>query len=162
VAKSPRFGPWLSGAVMACSILYGLAMILPARAADVHAAFSRGFEEQRKTQEIPYLESFKYLNAAPGVSKVLILEPRVATFYLQKDYLKPVGRFGEQTVPEGNDPHQLAGKLHDYGITYILDVVLDDNGFRIPPGQANLELVFEREDQRIYRVISEAPPSTPR
>jgi hypothetical protein len=152
VEKSPRRGTWLSGVVVACSILYGFTMILPARVDDVHAAFSRRFEEQRKIREIPYLESFRYLNAEPS-EKVLVPEPRVATFYLQKNYLKPVGRFGEQTIPEGNDWGQLAGRLSDYGITHILDVRLDNNDFRIPQGQSNLSLVFEREDQRVYRVI---------
>jgi hypothetical protein len=154
VTKSPRFGRLLAGATIACSILYGLALILPARAADLHAAVSPSFEKQRQFQEIPYLESFNYLNSEATVKKVLILEPRVATFFLRKEYLKPVGRFEEQTVPEGNDFRQLAGKLSAYAITHILDVRLDDRGFRIPPGHPNLQLVFERENQRIYRLIS--------
>ncbi len=152
-AKSPRVGRLLAGAAIACSILYGLALIVPARTADLHAALSPSFEKQRQFQEIPYLESFEYLNTNSDVKKVLILEPRVATFYLRKDYLKPVGRFEEQTIPEGNDFGQLTGKLSAYGITHILDVRLDDNGFRVPPAQPNLQLIFERDDQRIYRVI---------
>ena len=153
IAISPRFGRLLAGAAVACSILYGLALIVPARAADLHAALSPGFERQRKFQEIPYLVSFEYLNSRATVKKVLILEPRVATFYLRKEYLKPVGRFAERTIPEGNDFLPLADKLHIYRITHILDVRLDNNDFRIPPGQPNLQLVFEREDQRIYRVL---------
>ena len=147
IAQSPRVGRLLSAGAIACSILYGLALILPARVADVHAAISPGFEERRKFQETPYLESFSLLNADPTVKKVLVLEPRVATFFLHKDYLKPVGRFGEQTIPEGNDFQQLSGRLASYGITHILDVRLDDNDihhdFRVPPDEPNLQVIFE-------------------
>jgi Dolichyl-phosphate-mannose-protein mannosyltransferase len=150
--RSPRTGRILSGAAVACSILYGLGLIVPARIPDLHAAFSPAFEKRRKFEEIPYLESFSLLDANAAAEKVLVLEPRVPTFYLNKNYLKPVGRFGEQSIPEGNDFRLLDGKLSAYGITHILDVRLDDNGFRVPPGQPNLQLIFERDDQRIYRV----------
>jgi hypothetical protein len=155
-AKAPRFGPWLSGLAVACSILYGLFMIGSSRVDDLHAAVSSSYEKQRISREVPFLESFAYLNADTAAKKVLVLEPRVPTFYLQKDYLKPVGRFGEQTVPEANDFRLLSGKLASYGITHILDVRLEDkeilHDFRVPPDQTNLQLIFEREDQRVYRV----------
>jgi len=154
--KSPRLGSLLAGATVAVSILYGLAMIVPARAADLRAVFSPRFEEQRKSREIPYRESFDYLNADPTVKKVLVLEPRVPTFYLNKNYLKPIGRFGEQTVPEANDFAKLAPRLTAYGITHVLDVRLDDEtlhiDFRVPPGQPSLRLVFEQPGQRVYAV----------
>jgi hypothetical protein len=155
VERSPRAGRILSGAAVACSILYGLALIVPARIPDLRAALSPAFENQRKFEEIPYLESFSLLNANATAEKVLVLEPRVPTFYLNKNYLKPVGRFGEQSIPEGNDFHLLDSRLSAYGITHILDVRLEDNGFRVPPSQPNLQLIFERDDQRIYRV---SPP----
>jgi hypothetical protein len=120
--------------------------------ADIHAALSPAFEKQREFQEIPYFESFNYLNESPRVKKVLVLEPRLPTFYLQKDYLKPIGRFGEQTVPEGNDFQLLRDKLNTYGITHILDVRLDSNDFHIPPGPPNLHLIFQGRNQRIYEV----------
>jgi hypothetical protein len=152
-ARSPRTGRVLAGAAVACSILYGLILIVPARVGDIHAATSANFEAERKSREIPYVESFAYLNTEDRVKKVLILEPRVPTFYLKKDYLKPIGRFGEQAVPEGNDFQLLAGKLNAYGITHILDVRLDGKDFRVPESADHLELVLEREDQRVYRVV---------
>jgi 4-amino-4-deoxy-L-arabinose transferase-like glycosyltransferase len=154
-ASSPRYGRLLASTAIALSILYGLGLILPERVPDLHAAISPAFEKQRKFEEIPYVEGFTYLNANVGVRRVLVLEPRVPTFYLQRDYLKPIGRFGEQSVPEGNDFRLLKGKLSTYGVTHILDVRLDDNDFRIPPGQAGLRLVLERDDQRIYQVSGE-------
>jgi len=154
MAKSPRIGRSLAGAAVACSIVYGLIFVVSPRIADVHAALSPSFEEQRKVQEIPFLEGFRALNEDPAVKKVLVLEPRVPVFYLQKDYLRPVGRFHEQSIPEGNDFALLAPKLSHYGITHILDVRLEGRDFRVPPNQPNLQLIFEREDQRIYRVTS--------
>jgi Dolichyl-phosphate-mannose-protein mannosyltransferase len=155
IAKSPRVGRVLAGAAIACSMLYGLMMILSGRVADVHAAVSPQFETARESRKIPYFESFAYLNGDPGVRKVLILEPRVPTFYLLKDYLKPIGRFGEQTVLEGNDFRLLASKLEVYGVTHILDVRLEHNRFRVPPNAPHLQLVFVQPDQRIYRVLRE-------
>jgi hypothetical protein len=153
VASSGRIGKVLAGAVIACSVLYGLGLIVPARIPDLRAAVSPALEKQRELEEIPYLESFSALNSNASVQKVLVLEPRVPTFYLNKNYLKPVGRFGEQSVPEGDDLHLLESKLSAYRITHILDVRLDDNNFRVPPGQPGLQLIFERDDQRIYRVV---------
>lgn len=154
VAKSPHIGRALAAATVACSILYGLMFILPDQAANIHAVVSPNFEQRRKRQEIPYLDSMLYLNGDDTVGKVLVLEPRLPTFYLKKNYLKPVGRFNEQSIPEGNNFQLLAGKLSFYGITHVLDVRLDDNNFRVPQDQPNLELIFEREDQRIYRVVA--------
>jgi Dolichyl-phosphate-mannose-protein mannosyltransferase len=151
--NSPRYGRLLAGAAIACSMLYGLGIIVPDRLPDLHAVISRKFEERRKTDEIPYSESFSYLNANAAVKKVLVLEPRLPTFYLQKNYLKPIGRFGEQTVPEENDFRLLHPKLATYGITHILDVQSENNSFRLAPGQPDLQLVFARDNQRIYRVI---------
>jgi hypothetical protein len=151
-ASATRSGNLFAGAAMACSILYGFGLIVPDRVADMHAAVSPAFEKQRDSREIPYFESFTYLNESPGVKKVLVLEPRLPAFYFEKDYLKPIGRFGEQTVPEGNDYQLLRGKLNTYGITHILDVRLESNNFRVPPGEPSLQLVFQRDDQRVYQV----------
>jgi hypothetical protein len=152
-AKSPRTGRVLAGAAIACSILYGLILIVPDRVADIRAATSADFEAERKSREIPYVESFVYLNSEEQVKKALILEPRVPTFYLRKDYVKPIGRFGEQTIPEGNNFGLLAGKSNAYGITHILDVRLDGKDFRVPESDGKLELVLENGDERVYRVL---------
>jgi hypothetical protein len=151
--RSPRWGRALAGAAIAISILYGLILIVPDRMGDVKAAMSANFEAERKAQDIPFVDSLAYLNGEEKVKKVLVLAPRVPTFYLKKDYLKPIGRFGEQTVPEGNNFEQLEGKLRAYGITHIMDVRLEGNDFRVPKSARGLELVLEREDERVYRVV---------
>jgi hypothetical protein len=150
--KAPRFGPLLAGVSVACSILYGLIMIVPRRAPDVRAALSVSYEQGRRCREIPFLESFNRLNQDPAVRKVLVLEPLVPTYYLEKDYLKPVGRFGEETLPQGSDLGGVLNNLSELGITHILDVQYKGNGFRLPAQRSGLILVQEREDQRIYRV----------
>ena len=154
--KAPRFGPLLAGVSVACSILYGLIMIVPARAPDVRAALSVTYEQQRRYREIPFLESYNRLNQDPAVRKVLVLEPLVPTYYLEKDYLKPVGRFGEETLPQGTDLGAILSNLSALGITHILDVQYMGNDFRLPAQRSGLILVQEREGQRIYRV-SPAP-----
>ena len=155
VSKAPRFAPFLSGLAIACSILYGLIMIVPARVSDIHAALSPSFEKVRKAREVPFLDSFDYLNQDQTVNAVLIPEPHVPAYYLKKPYLKPLGRFGEETLPQGTDLNRILADLPTLGITHILDVNLDESGFRVPQGFPGLTLVFSRKDQRIYRLTLE-------
>jgi hypothetical protein len=156
--KGPRLGAFLAGLSVACSILYGLIMIIPARASDMHAALSPSYEERRLYERTPYLESFRWLNRNPAATKVAVLEPFVPTYYLEKNYLKPVGRFGEVTLPHDATVDQTLLDLPKLGVTHVLDVTTEDHGFRILMQQPNLILVFERANQRIYRVDSGATP----
>jgi dolichyl-phosphate-mannose-protein mannosyltransferase len=153
-SQAPKLGRLLSGAAIACSLLYGLFMIVSARVDDLHAAVSRKFETQRRSREVPFLESFAYLNSDPSVAKVLVLAPRFPTFYLQKNYLKPVGRFGEESVPNALDTQALLQNAPALGITHVVDARVDGNDFLISTPPSNLSLVLEAQDQRIYRVLS--------
>ncbi len=155
-AKAPRFGPLLSGLAIACSILYGVLMIVSSRVDDLHAAVSPNFEQQRISREVPFLESIAHLNSDPAVKKILVLAPRFPTFYLQKSYLKPVGRFGEESFSGASDVVNVLQDPASFGITHVLDVRIDDNDFKISKKLGNLALVFENADQRIYRVQSTA------
>jgi hypothetical protein len=152
VEMAPRFGPALSGLVIATSISYGLFMIASARAEDFHAALSRSFEEVRRHQEIPYLESFEYLNRESSVTKVLVLDSHVPTYYLEKSYLKLQGRFGEQPLPEATTVPQLLRELPSLHISHVLDVRAEGAGFVLPAPPQNMALAYQSEDQRIYRV----------
>jgi hypothetical protein len=67
-------------------------------------------------------------------------------------YLKPIGRWGERSIPEAADQDRVLAELPGLHISHVLDVRFEENAFRLPRGQEGLELVFEREDQRIYRV----------
>lgn len=157
VRNTPRLGRLLSALTVAISISYGLFMIVSARADEIHAVVSTSFAESRKQAGIPFLESFRYLNSEPTVRKVLVLEPFVPTYYLDKEYLKPIGRRGEQPLPGIDRPQEVLSELSKRNITHVLDVKFKDTEFRLSEHPENLVLVFEARDQRIYRV---SPPGS--
>jgi hypothetical protein len=142
----------LSALVVACSVIYGLVIILPDRRADIHAALCSSFETQRLDREIPFLPSFDYLNKDPSVTKVLIVDPYVAAYYSDKDYIKPVGRWGEQTLPDATDLPKILAMLPKLRVSHVLDVKSAAGNFRLPEHPLGLALVFQRPDQRVYRV----------
>jgi hypothetical protein len=148
-SKSARV---LAAVAVACSILYGLIMIVPDRWNDVHAALSSSFEAQRRVQEIPFLESFDYLNGDPSASKVLIADPFVPGYYSDKNYIKPFGRWGEETLPEAADLQKILLTLPRLHVTHVLDVAWPSGAFHLPDHPSGLTLVFQRNDQRVYRV----------
>ena len=134
------------------SISYGLYMIGTARADDIHAVASPSFENFRIHQEVPFLDSFAYLNNEPSVAKILILDPFVPSFYLNKDYVKPVGRWGERCLPQPDNLEAIINSLLQFHVTHVLDVRDAHGQFRLGAHPHGLTLVFERADQRIYRV----------
>jgi hypothetical protein len=142
----------LSAVVVAISILYGMFMIIPDRMEDVHAALSSSFEAKRRQEETPRAASFDYVNGDPSVKKVLILNEGVAAYFIDKPYIKPFGRWGEQTLPGATDVPKVMSQLPSLGVTHILDVTSEDGTFKLPEHPSGLTLVFERADQRIYRV----------
>jgi hypothetical protein len=150
--ESSRCARVLAGLAVACSILYGLIMIIPERFEDMHAAVSPAFEDKRKHEETPYLESFDYLNSEPSVTKVLILGPHVAAFYSDKAYVKPLGRWGEQTLPDATSLPAVMSQLHELHASHVLDVFPEYGPLKLPENPQGLTLVFQRKDQKIYRV----------
>ncbi|MFI5058059.1 MAG: ArnT family glycosyltransferase [Candidatus Acidiferrales bacterium] len=152
VQRASRYAQAISVLIVASSIFYGLFMIVSDRVEDLHAAVSRSFETTRRCREIPFIESFNYLNTEPFVSKVLILNPYVAAFYLDKPYVKPIGRWGEQSLPNVTHPSQALSQLHSLHISHVLDAPWVAGSFEVPENTQGLTLVFERRDQRIYRV----------
>ena len=166
VRLAPKFGPALSISVVACSILYGLFMIGRARADDLHSIWSTSFAEKRRHDAIPFYESFDYLNTQPSVTKVLVLDPLIPTYYLDKDYVKPVGSFDEHTLPQAPNLQIILTELHILHISHVLDVrweatsAIPDHydvhqvktAFQLPDHSPDLTLIFERGNERIYRV----------
>jgi len=153
-AKGSHFAGVLASVTVAASILYGLVMIVSARAADMHAALSSSYEIRREKSEIPYFASFSWLNDNLEVHKVLVLDSWVPTYYLKKNYIKPVGRFGEISLPQDPNAEQALKDLSKLDITHVLDVVGEHQGFRITGSQPDLVLVFDGGDQRIYQVVA--------
>ena len=154
----PRLARVLSVMTVAVSILYGLFMIVTSRAAEVRASVSASFAKSRNQAEIPFHESFQYLNRDPSAGKVLVLDPLVPTFYLDKDYIKPLGRRGEQPLPGITRPVEALNDLPAMHITHVLDVQSKSGGFQVPEHPKNLILIFETKGQRIYRVLPAPAP----
>ncbi len=149
---SPHYGRALAGVAVTISILYGAWMIVSERKDDVRAGLSASFEDQRRHREIPRLESFEYINREPSVRRVLVLYPHVAAYFIEKDYVKAFGRWGEQTIPGAETVAQVMAQLPGLHVTHILDVRSESGSYDLldkPPG---LQKVFERENERIYQV----------
>ena len=142
----------LSAVVIAISILYGLDMIIPDRVEDVHATLSSSFEAKRRYEETPRFASFDYINREPSVKKVLILNDGISAYFIDKSYIKPFGRWGEQTLPGASDVPKVMAQLASLHVTHILDVKSENGSFQLPEHPPGLTLVFEQGDQRIYRV----------
>jgi hypothetical protein len=142
----------LSAVTVAISILYGMYTIIPDRMEDVHAALSGSFEAKRRLEEIPRVQSFDYINGDPSDKKILILDRGIAAYFIDKPYIKPFGRWGEQTLPGATDVPEVMAQLPSLGVTHILDVRLADGSFYLPEHPPGLTLVFEHGDERVYRV----------
>ena len=149
----PRITRPLAALVVAVSVFYGLFMIVSGRIEDVRSAISPSYAERRRHAEIPFFESFHYLNSDPAVGKVLILDPLVPSYYLDRTYLKPLGRHGELSMPGIQSPSDALTDPQQWHITHVLDVQGEDGGFKVPEHPKNLALVFEANGQRIYRVV---------
>ena len=147
----PRPGRILAALAVACSILYGIFFTFSARKDDLHAVFSPSFAEARRRAEIPFVDTIDYINRDPSVASVLVLEPRFPVFYLEKPYLRPIGRFGEQVLPSVADPTQLLSQLPALKISHVIDAHLEGASFHVATNAKDLTLVFQREDQRIYK-----------
>src|SRR6266481_3147055 len=77
----------VAGLLVAVSVLYGVFMIVKAEADPIHAVFSAPYAAKRRAEQIPYVESFDFLNHDPSVNDVLILDRSVPPFYLEKNYV---------------------------------------------------------------------------
>ena len=149
-STSRRTSRILSAAVVLISILYGLALMASSRVEDLRAALSPGFAAQRRETEIPFSASFSYLNRSLDVRKVLILDPSVPAYFLDKSYLKPFGQWGELTLPGVTNPAEAVAAARANLVTHILDVESEVAGFQINQPVHGLRLVFEGKGQRVY------------
>lgn len=105
----------LNAMIVAISLSYGCFMIAKARVADIHAAVSAAYASARNHAEVPYLDAIDFLNHDPSARKVLILDRSVAPFYSDKLYLKIIGQWGEDPLPNITSPHQALQHLPDLG-----------------------------------------------
>src|SRR6267378_2798399 len=144
----------LAGTIVAISVFYGLFMVGRGRFEDVRAAISPSFALQKRLEEVPFLEGFKFLNNESNVRKVLILNPYVPSYYLDKTYIKPFGQWGERTLPGITTSPQALEHLRELNVSHVLDVASAELPFQIVGEKLGLTLVFEARNQRVYQVNS--------
>jgi hypothetical protein len=148
-------GSWAkagAAGLVTVSLLYGTFMILKGQKEALHAALVPSYAEKVRAALIPFSESFQYLNSKPEVAKVLILDPSVPPFYLEKPYVKPFGQWGELTVPGIGSASQALANAKSLGITHVLDVTSEVGAFQVRNPDARWKLVFASANQRIYLV----------
>jgi hypothetical protein len=145
-------GRFAAAALIAVSVSYGLLMIGDVRLADLRSVFSPAFATARRLHDVPYVESLDYLNGTPSATRLLVLDPTVPVYYFDRDCLRAFGQWGEQSVPDAPTPADVLARRATLGVSHILDVRSAVSGFVVPAGDPGLELVFERADQRVYRV----------
>ena len=147
-------GRVLCATAIAISVAYGFALMAKSRIADLHSVFSPVYAQQRRTSEIPYVESFDYMNRDPLVTRVLILDRSVPAYYSDRDYVKPFGQWGELLFVDASTPGDILRRVDELHPSHILDVQSEVSDFCVPPDYPGLALVFDRPRQKIYKVTS--------
>jgi uncharacterized membrane protein YbaN (DUF454 family) len=146
----------LSRVLVACIVLasvsYGLFMIGKQWPNGVRVVISSASAQENRNRNIPFVESFQFLNTSADVTRVLILDRSVPPFYLDKDYVKPVGHWGERTLPRGLSSLEALNNCKQFGISHILDVQSDVSPFQVDAHNQALTLVLNSGNQRVYRV----------
>ena len=147
-----RYGNALTALIVAISVGYGLFMIGTGRKEDMHAGLSSRYEAQRTREETPFFDSNEFINEEPSVKRVLILDRYISAYFIEKDYVKPFGRWGEEIFPGTMSAKQVMEQLPSLHVTHILDVEDGGEPVSLPENLPGLEIVFEQRGQRIYRV----------
>jgi len=63
------------------------------------------------------------------------------------------GQWGEQALPEVTDAAQALEEIGALKVSHILDVHSSVSNFQVPENTPGLKLVFQTENQRVYRVL---------
>jgi hypothetical protein len=154
LASQRKLLKYFAGVVVFISCSYGLFMVERANIDDIKTVFSAKYAAVKQKGSIPYFASFEYLNSQPSVRRVLILDRSVTPYYLDKNYVKPVGQWGERTLPGG--PNSLEAlemaREHRLIVSHVMDVNSELSSFQVNSNLPGLVLVFEAENQRVYRV----------
>jgi hypothetical protein len=136
---------------------YGLLVLVGQNRDRVAAALSRTAEASFRRRDVPYLEAWDYLNRDPGVQCVLILEELAPQYYLNKDYVKVRGGYGERPLPGIENTSEALAHLRELRVTHVLDVVAPEwaqhRGFQIDSAP-DLRLAFHSNRSRVYEVLA--------
>jgi hypothetical protein len=142
----------LAATIVLASVSYGMLMIGKQWHQGVRVVISSAYAQENRKRNIPFLESFQYLNTSPAVRRVLILDHSVTPFYLDKDYVKPVGQWGERTLLGAITSLDALENVRELGISHVLDVNSEVSTFQITEHNKGLTLVVDSQNQRVYRV----------
>ena len=146
LASTGKAASCLATAVMAVSLAYGCFMIGAAREQDLHSVVSPSYAQKVRNEQIPFVASVEYLNSTASVRKVLILDRSVPPYYLDRDYLKPIGQWGEQVFPGVDRAADVLPRAKEQGVTHILDVHSAIAPFQVPQNSPGLALVLDLPD----------------
>jgi hypothetical protein len=160
-ANGGRWASLLAAVAVAVSLVYGCFMIFTGRRADLHAAVFSSYAEQRRQEITPFFESFDFLNRDPSVRKVLILDRSVMPYELDREYVKPIGTWGEQTLPNVSNSAEALRQIRTWGVSHVIDVESSVSSFQVPTGYPGLKLVLAFPKQRVY-AVTEAPAAQTR
>ena len=147
-------GRFLCTVVVAISLCYGLYMIVGQRAGDTHAVLSPSFREQRRLRDIRWCQGFDFLNHDASVTRVLLLDENIGPYFLRKDYVKPFGRWGEQTIPGVTTIADVMSRLPSLHVSHVFDVRFEGGSFKLRAPVAGLTPVFSGTNEVVYRVDS--------
>ena len=147
-----RYSRFLVAVAVAISVSYGMLMIARARKDDVHAVLSPAYSRARSQAEVPFFDSFQYINSQPSATRVLILDRSVPPYYSDKPYLKPVGQWGERPLPGAPDAAEALRRIQEWRVSHVLDVQSEVAPFQVRPDMRGLSLVLESTNQRVYAV----------
>jgi len=81
------------------------------------------------------------------------LDENVAPYFINKDYIKPFGRWGEQTVTGAANLSKLMSMLPALHVTHILDVRFEGGSFHLPEHPPGLYSRFSsKENEVVYKI----------
>jgi hypothetical protein len=147
----PRVGigaKTLMVAIMVIHYGYGLLMEVRNRGRDIASVVSETAAEARRWEKIPYRAAFDFLNRAEGVEKVLILNRFLPPYYLDRDYVKLHGQYGEAPLGALTDEEAIE-RASSWGATHVLDV----EPFHVNHADPRVQQLFEDNNVRVYRIV---------
>lgn len=147
-----RAPAWLAAIAITLSTLVGVVTLLRAHADALHAAVSPVFAAERHRRDVPYAVALDRMNAIAPTGRVLVLDPLVPVYYLEMDWVRPFGLYGERARPDIATPADAMAALPAWGVTHVLDVRSSDDAFAVPDATPALTLLAEGTDFRIYAV----------
>lgn len=130
---------WVHGAVVLCSVVFGLGNLLPRRVERITSLISPAVAQERRERSIPWVSGMDFINSSNDVRGVIVLRGAVPVYFLKKSFW----------ISESSSSAVLEGESLLRGATHILDTRMDG---RWVLNESNAyELVFESFDTRVYR-----------